>query len=54
MPYSIRTTKGGGADLIKKDTGKKVSHHSSKAKAQAAIRAIYANTVEPSDIKRRY
>lgn len=43
MPYSIRAARGGGYDIINKDTGKKVGHSSSKQMAQASIRARYAN-----------
>lgn len=55
MPYAIRKARGGGVDLIKRATGKKVSHHTSLAKAEAAIRAIYANSneVKPTDIRRK-
>ncbi len=45
MPYSIKKTKE-GAVLVKKATGKVVSHHASVEKAKAAMRAIYANTGE--------
>lgn len=43
MPWNIRKTKGGGANLVNKITGKVKSHHASPAKAKAALRAIYAN-----------
>jgi hypothetical protein len=43
MPWKIRKTKSGGANLVNKITGKVKSHHASPAKAKAALRAIYAN-----------
>lgn len=43
MPYSIRKAGERDYELVKKDTGEVVSHHKSKAKAEAAIRAIYAH-----------
>ena len=44
MPYSVRKsrTKAGGYDIIKKDTGEKVGHSDTKAKAEASIRARHA------------
>jgi hypothetical protein len=42
VPYSIRKA-GSGYAVVKKDSGKTVAKHTSKAKAQAQIRAIYAN-----------
>lgn len=50
MPYTIKST-GSGAVLLKH--GKVVSHHASKEKAEAAIRAIYANELPVSSIRRR-
>ena len=43
MPWKTKKAKGGGYDIVKKDTGKKVGHSTSKAKAQASVRARYAN-----------
>jgi len=43
MPWSVRKAKGEGWDIIKSDTGKKVGHSDTKAKAQASVRARYAN-----------
>jgi hypothetical protein len=43
MPYSVRKEKNGKWVKIKKDTGKVVSHHDTKEKAEASIRAYYAN-----------
>ncbi len=45
MPYIVRK-QGGKWVKIKKATGEVISHHASKAKALAAIRAKYANTHE--------
>ncbi len=42
MPWSVRKNPKGGYDIIKSDTGKKVGHSTSKAKAQASVRARYA------------
>lgn len=39
MPYSTRKSKSGGYDIVNKNTGKKVGHSSSKAKAQKSINA---------------
>jgi len=41
MPYRIEH-RGSEWVVIKKDTGKVKSHHTSKAKAEASIRASYA------------
>ena len=43
MPWSVRKSKGGGYDIIKSDTGKKVGHSDTKSKAEASVRARYAN-----------
>ena len=42
MPYAVRKSSKSGYDIIKKDTGKKVGHSDTKAKAQASVRARYA------------
>lgn len=43
MPYRIvKSRTESGYDIIKADTGKKVGHSDTKAKAQASIRARYA------------
>ena len=41
MPYTTRKAGGkkGGYNIVNKNTGKKVGHSSSKAKAQSSIRA---------------
>lgn len=44
MPWTTRKSKKGGYDIVKKDSGKVVGHSTSKAKAQASVRARYANT----------
>lgn len=44
MPYAIK--KGSGSKpykIVRKDTGKQVGSSTSRAKAQASIRARYAN-----------
>lgn len=41
MPYAVRKA-GGGYQVVKKDGGKVMGTHASKAKAQAQIRAIHA------------
>jgi hypothetical protein len=43
VPYTVRKSKRSGYDVIRSDTGKKVGHSSTKAKAQASVRARYAN-----------
>jgi hypothetical protein len=46
MPYSVKKS-GGGAKpfkIVKKDTGKVVGSSTSKAKAEASVRARYANS----------
>lgn len=44
MPWSARKSKSGsGYDIVKSDTGKVVGHSETKAKAEASIRARYAN-----------
>ena len=53
MPYSIR--KRNGYDIINKETGKKVGHSDSKAKAESSVRARLASEHGwvPSGKKRR-
>lgn len=43
MPWTVKKARGPGYDIVKKDSGKKVGHSTSKAKAQASVRARYAN-----------
>lgn len=43
MPWSVKKNSKGGWDIIKSDTGKVVGHSDSKEKAQASVRARYAN-----------
>lgn len=43
MPWKVRKS-GSQWVVVKADTGKVVSHHKSKRKAQASIRARHANT----------
>jgi len=40
MPYSIK--KRNGYDIINKDTGKKVGHSDTRAKAESSVRARLA------------
>ena len=42
MPWTTKKSSKGGYDIVKKDTGAKVGHSTSKAKAQASVRARYA------------
>ena len=42
MPWKVVKAKSGW-DIIKSDTGKKVGHSATKAKAEASVRARYAN-----------
>ena len=44
MPWKTQKAKGGGYDIVKSDTGKKVGHSETKAKADASVKARYANT----------
>ena len=44
MPWKVKKSKGGGYDIVRADTGKKVGHSATKSKAQASVRARYANT----------
>ncbi len=37
MPYSIRKSPKGGYDIIKKSTGKRVAHSSTKQKAHISV-----------------
>ena len=39
MPYKTKKATKGGYDIVKADTGKKVGHSDSKAKAQSSINA---------------
>ena len=43
MPWSTKKSPRGGYDIVKKDTGKKVGHSDTKAKAEASVRARYAH-----------
>lgn len=43
MPWDVRKSKKGGYDIVKKGTGKVVGHSSTKAKAEASVRARYVN-----------
>jgi hypothetical protein len=39
MPYGTKKNPQGGYDIVKSDTGKKVGHSDTKAKAQSSINA---------------
>lgn len=43
MPWKVKKSSSGGYDIIKADTGKKVGHSATKAKAEASVRARYSN-----------
>lgn len=43
MPWKTRKNKNGGYDIVRSDTGKVVGHSTTKAKADASVRARYAN-----------
>ena len=42
MPYAVRK-KGSDWVLVNKDTGRVLGTHSTKARAMAQLRAVYAN-----------
>ena len=42
MPWSVRKAKGSGYNIVKSDTGRKVGHSDTKAKAEASVRARYS------------
>lgn len=44
MPWKVKKAKGSGYDIVKADSGKKVGHSTTKSKAQASVRARYANS----------
>jgi hypothetical protein len=54
MPYKVvkSSAKGDGYDIIAKDTGKKVGHSDTKAKAEASVRARYAGEGKKSAKKK--
>jgi hypothetical protein len=39
MPHAARKAKGGGYNIVNKNTGRKVGHSSTKSKAQKSARA---------------
>jgi hypothetical protein len=43
MPWKAKKSKGPGWDIVRADTGKKVGHADTKAKAEASVKARYAN-----------
>lgn len=44
MPWKTKKASGGGYDIVRSDTGVKVGHSDTKAKAEASVRARYANS----------
>lgn len=48
MPWKTKKASGGGYDIVKSTTGEKVGHSDTKAKAEASVRARYANAPEAS------
>lgn len=53
MPWGIKKS-GSQFVIYRRDTGKIKSHHANKGKAEAALRAIYANSgpeLRTEDIK---
>jgi hypothetical protein len=50
MPWKTKKASGGGYDIVKSDTGEKVGHSDTKAKAEASVKARYANS---KDTKRK-
>jgi hypothetical protein len=50
MPWKTKKAAGGGYDIVKSDTGQKVGHSETKAKAEASVKARYANS---SDTKKK-
>jgi len=43
MPWKVVKAKGSGYYIVKSDTGKRVGYSTTKAKAEASVRARYAN-----------
>lgn len=52
MPWEVRS-QGEKWVVVRADTGKVVSHHATKEKAKAAMRARYANSSEYGGKHRR-
>jgi hypothetical protein len=51
MPWKTVKSPKGGYDIVKSDTGKKVGHSETKAKAEASVRARYANSPDTQQRK---
>ena len=51
MPWKTKKASGGGYDIVKSDSGEVVGHSETKAKAEASVRARYANTPESESAK---
>jgi hypothetical protein len=50
MPWDVRKAKGSGYDIVDKDQ-KVVGHSETKAKAEASVRARYANSGDEAKSK---
>ena len=46
MPWKTQKAKGAGYDIVRSDTGKKIGHSDTKAKAEASVRARYVHSPE--------
>lgn len=44
MSWKVRKAKDGGYDIVRSDTGKKVGHSKTRAKAEASVAHRYAAT----------
>ena len=53
MPWKTKKSPKGGYDIVRKGTGKVVGHSATKAKAEASVRARYANSPEARSQSRR-
>lgn len=51
MPWKVKRA-GEGYDIVKSDTGEVVGHSDTKAKAEASVRARYANMPEAEKKKK--
>ena len=52
MPWKSKKASGGGYDIVKSDTGEKVGHSDTKAKADASVKARYANSSDTKPKKK--
>ena len=53
MPWKTKKASGGGYDIVKSDTGEVVGHSETKDKAEASVRARYANAPEAEKSKKK-